>query len=152
VQPQTILIADDSADDVLLTKHQFLKSKILNPIQVVSNGEAVLDYLDGNGPYSDREKFPYPILLLLDLKMPRKGGLEVLAWQQAHACHSSIAVIMFTGTSDIREMNRASELGARSFLKKPISFAAFSEALQGVRGIHFKLVRQGFCLEPAPKP
>jgi CheY-like chemotaxis protein len=152
VQPQTILIADDSADDVLLTKHQFEKSKIINPIQVVSNGESVINYLEGNGAYRDREKFPYPILLLLDLRMPRKGGLEVLEWQQTHSRHNSLPIIMFTGSSDVKEMNRAYQLGARSFLTKPVSFADFSDAIQGVQGVNFKLVRQGFRLEGTPIP
>jgi len=80
IERGTVLLAEDDADDVLLTQIAFQKARLANPLQVVRDGEEAIDYLKGEGKFADREKFPFPILLLLDLKMPRTHGFQVLEW------------------------------------------------------------------------
>src|SRR3954471_17151309 len=75
-----ILLAEDHEDEVLLIRQAFAKAKLINPLHVVSNGEEAIAYLQGNGKYANRSEFPLPGLLLLDLKMPRTDGFEVLQW------------------------------------------------------------------------
>jgi CheY-like chemotaxis protein len=145
----TILIADDDEDEVLFIKHQFRTSKILNPIQVVSNGEKVIQYLEGDGIYKDRLQYPYPVVLLLDLKMPIKGGLEILAWLNSHPKHASLPVIVLTVSNGVREVDKAYKLGARSFLTKPIGFSDFTNTMYGVRGIAVNVRKNGLSLERA---
>src|SRR5439155_5314291 len=74
---QTILLVEDNDDDVFIMQNTFRRSGIPNPLQVVSDGEQAIDYLKGTGPYSDREKYPLPVILLLDLNMPKKNGFEL---------------------------------------------------------------------------
>ena len=76
----TILLVEDNPDDVLLMQRAFKKANLANPLQVVDNGEKAVAYLDGQDPYSDRSQHPVPVLVLLDLKLPRLSGLEVLEW------------------------------------------------------------------------
>src|SRR5229473_2661647 len=75
-----ILLAEDREDEVLLLRHAFAKAGFLNPLQVVPNGEEAIHYLQGEGKYANRDEYPLPALVLLDLKMPRKDGFEVLQW------------------------------------------------------------------------
>src|SRR6476620_10157745 len=114
-----ILVAEDEAYDVVLLESLLRDLKITNPVQAVTDGEQLICYLKGEGKFADRSKFPLPVLLLLDLKMPRKGGLEALVW-----IHSSFKpefpVIVLTGSKDLQQMNQAYLLGARSFLAKPL--------------------------------
>ena len=76
----TILIAEDNRDDALLIQRALRRANLINPLQVVANGEQAIGYLKGDGPYADRSSYPVPELVMLDLQMPRVSGLEVLKW------------------------------------------------------------------------
>jgi CheY-like chemotaxis protein len=117
-----ILLAEDREEDVFLIQRAFGEAFILNPLQVVHDGEGVLAYLDGKGQYSDREEFPLPALLLLDIKMPRMDGFEVLDWIRQQPSLKSLRVVVLTSSSNMRDVNRAYELGANSFMVKPMDF------------------------------
>jgi two-component system response regulator len=93
---KNILLADDSPDDVFLIRSAFSKSGFEDPIYVVSNGEQVLQYLKGEGPYADRKRFPVPHLLLLDLNMPRMNGFDVLSWIRGRQEWMCLPVIVLT--------------------------------------------------------
>ncbi len=80
VREGVILLAEDDPNDVLLVQRAFQRTPVANPLQVVRDGEEALAYLSGQAPYADRERHPLPVLMLMDLKMPRKSGLEVLEW------------------------------------------------------------------------
>ncbi len=117
-----ILLAEDDEDHVLLIRRALQQAGLLNPLFVVSNGEEAINYLAGIGRYSNREEFPLPALLLLDLKMPRKNGFEVLEWIRSHPTMRALRVIVLTTSSDLRDVNRAYQLGANSLLVKPDDF------------------------------
>ncbi len=117
-----ILLAEDEEDYVLLIKHAFQKAAIPNPLHVVWNGEEAIAYLRGTGKYSDREEYPLPDLLLLDLKMPRVNGFEVLQWIRSQPGLSTLRVLVLTSSDQIRDVNEAYQAGANSFLVKPSDF------------------------------
>jgi CheY-like chemotaxis protein len=146
----TILIAEDDESDVILLKYQFLVSKVRNPLQVVTNGTQALQYLNGEAGYDDRARFPYPILILLDLKMPGRDGFEVLEWMQSHSSHCAIPTIVVTHFEELAQTNRAYQLGARSFLTKPITIPDFVNALRAIKGLQFTPIADGFYLERMP--
>ena len=95
---------------------------MLNPLQVVRDGEETIAYLSGEGKYSNRAEYPLPDLLLLDLKMPRIDGFEVLKWIREQPGLSALRVVVLTSSEDIRDVNVAYRLGANSFMVKPMDF------------------------------
>jgi CheY-like chemotaxis protein len=105
----------------------FEKAGIKNPIQVVGNGEEAVAYLSGVGEYSNRKDYPLPELILLDLKMPKMDGFEVLKWIRTHPDLFQLRVIVLTSSDDIRDVNHAYKLGANSFLVKPMDFNHYVE-------------------------
>jgi CheY-like chemotaxis protein len=122
-----ILLAEDREDDILLIRKCFEKGQISNPLYVVRDGEEAIAYLEGVGKYANRIEYPLPDLLLLDLKMPRMDGFEVLRWVRQRPGLSSLRVVVLTSSDHIRDVNQAYDLGANSFLVKPLDFDNFVE-------------------------
>jgi CheY-like chemotaxis protein len=122
-----ILIAEDSDDDIVLIRRSLNRAHVFNPLQVVGNGEDVIAYLSGEGKFANRDEFPLPSLLLLDLKMPRMDGFQVLQWIRRQTSLKALRVIVLTSSADIRDVNLAYQLGANSFLVKPMDFENFVE-------------------------
>src|SRR5690348_3828721 len=112
IENATILLAEDDPDDVLLTNIALRKARLANPLQVVRDGEEAIAYLRGEGKFGDRHHFPLPILLLLDLNMPKLNGFQVLEWlrQQPELSHMPVAVM--TSSDHDPYVSRAFELGA----------------------------------------
>ncbi len=117
-----ILIAEDLEDDIVLIRRALQRADVQNPVQIVRNGDQVIAYLSGEGKFANREEYPLPSLLLLDLKMPRMDGFEVLRWIRKQPGLRALRVIVLTSSEDIRDVNEAYELGANSFLVKPMDF------------------------------
>ena len=117
-----ILLAEDREDDILLIRRAFRKAFITNPLQVVRDGEEAIAYLSGEGKYSNRSEYPLPDLMLLDLKMPRMDGFEVLEWIRRQPGLSSLRVVVLTASDHMHDVNSAYKLGANSFLVKPMDF------------------------------
>ncbi len=115
-----ILIAEDDPGDAFLLERAFSKSGFTFSLTFVHDGQDAIDYLSGVGRYEDRAKYPIPDLLLLDLKMPRMDGFEVLQWLRHQPGLSRMLVIVLTSSDQTRDINRAYELGANSYLVKPI--------------------------------
>ena len=125
-----ILLAEDSADDVDMFRRAFKQAYIEAPLYVVSDGEEATAYLDGEGKFGNRAEFPLPDLFLLDLKMPRKNGFEVLAWLRTHPTLCPLRTVVLTTSEDIKDVTRAYAFGANSFLTKPLDFIEFKNTLQ----------------------
>jgi len=119
MENQLILLVEDTADDVFFLRRALKKAQINNPFQVVVHGQEAIDYLAGNGKYSDRIKFPLPGVVLLDLKLPLVDGFEVLAWIRTQPLLSALPVAILTSSSEKRDRQRALELGAKAYLVKP---------------------------------
>jgi CheY-like chemotaxis protein len=114
-----ILLADDSEDDEVLFRRAVRLSGLANPVIVVRDGDEAIAYLKGEGVYADRVKHPMPKVLMLDLKMPRKNGFEVLQWVKEQPQLSGVLVVVLTSTVDDQERTRSSALGASVVLNKP---------------------------------
>ncbi len=115
-----ILVAEDDPSDVLLLKRALSKAGLQAPIHFVQNGEEVIDYLQGEKPFDDRAAYPLPNLLVLDLKMPRLNGFEVLEWLRRQAeLRSRMLVVVFSSSFDPEDVSLAYTLGANSYLVKP---------------------------------
>jgi len=119
-----ILAAEDNPDDLFLLERAFEKADLGRQVQIARDGLEATDYLEGKGRYGDRSQFPLPSLVLLDLKMPRRSGFEVLAWMRGRPEMARIPVIILTASSDEQDVGRAYELGAISYHVKPGSFGA----------------------------
>jgi CheY-like chemotaxis protein len=115
-----LLHVEDDPNDVLLLQRAFRKAGLPITIQAVNDGDKAVAYLSGAEGYADREKFPLPAVVLLDLKMPRKSGHEVLAWIRSEK--KRVIVIIFTSSKHDEDVNKAYELGANSYLVKPVGF------------------------------
>jgi len=124
-EPGVILVAEDDEDDILLVRSAFKEAGIPNPLYVVRDGAEAVAYLKGLGQYSNRAEFPLPSLLLLDLKMPRTDGFEVLQWIRSEPNLRALRVIVLTSSAERCDVNEAYGLRANSFLVKPKDFGEF---------------------------
>jgi PAS domain S-box-containing protein len=129
----TILLVEDEENDVLFMKHAFKEVGILNPLQVAQDGKEAMDYLSGNGGYADRERFPLPCLTLLDLKLPRVMGLEVLKWMREQPELRNLIVIVLTSSRLGPDIETAYQLGANAYLVKPSSPGELREMAMGIK-------------------
>jgi CheY-like chemotaxis protein len=125
-----VLLAEDDENDVLLIKRAFQKSHVVNGIQVVSDGEAAVAYLSGEGIYADRQQHPFPVAMLLDLKLPRKSGLEVLGWAKQQPELKRLPIIVLTSSREARDIKDAYDLGVNSYLVKPFTPTELTETLK----------------------
>jgi len=128
-----ILLADDSEDDALLIRQAFQKAFIPSPLYVVTSGEEAIAYLKGEFKYSNRDEYPLPDLLLLDLKMPGTDGFQVLRWIRQTPGLSELRVLVLTSSDHIRDVNEAYTLGANSFMVKPTDFQNFIELSKSIQ-------------------
>jgi len=116
---KAILIADDEIDDLIATSSALKRAGIKSSLMTVDDGTEVIAYIKGEREYADRRKFPLPRVLLLDLKMRRIGGFEVMQWLRDRRQVREILVVVLTGHGDLENVLRAYQSGARSFLRKP---------------------------------
>ncbi|HEV2393615.1 MAG TPA: response regulator [Verrucomicrobiae bacterium] len=144
------LLVDDSEDDVILIRRAFAKGNILNPLQVVRSGDEAIAYFKGEGKYANRLEFPLPELVLLDLKMPGKSGFDVLTWVRQQPSLKALRIVVLTSSNEIRDVNLAYQLGANSFLVKPVDFDRFVEISQALRGYWLWMSKAPEVSRPLP--
>jgi CheY-like chemotaxis protein len=128
-----ILVAEDDLNDALLLKKAFEKSGIRNPVHISPNGQDAIAYLQGSGEYVDRERHPFPSVLITDLKMPLKTGFEVLVWLRGHPKCNVVPVLVLSASREEQDVRKAYELGANAYLVKP---STFNELMTLVRTIY----------------
>jgi CheY-like chemotaxis protein len=116
-----ILLVDDSRDDALAIQQTLKVAGVGNPVVVLEDGDDAIAYLKGEGRYSDRNSAPVPRVLLLDLRMPRVDGFEVLEWIRKHAVYRDLLIVVVSGNSALDNIKKCYSLGANSVLMKPTS-------------------------------
>jgi CheY-like chemotaxis protein len=128
----TILLAEDDENDAWLVKRALNSANIHNPIHVVSDGAEAIAYLRGDGQYANRLRFPLPKLLLLDIKMPRCHGLEVLEWVRGNEENglNRLPIVIMSSSNLQRDVDRAYELGVNAYLVKPNAFQELVKTLR----------------------
>jgi len=125
-----ILLVEDDANDVLLIQRAFQKAGMPQLLKIVRDGDQAIDYLGGNGIYANREKYPLPFLVLLDLKMPCTDGFEVLQRVRAEPELKRLLIVVLTSSNNQSDVDRAYELGANSYLVKPVEFDEMVHMIQ----------------------
>ncbi|MBI2875505.1 MAG: response regulator [Candidatus Tectomicrobia bacterium] len=130
MREKVILLVEDNPDDEALTLRAFKKSNVLNQVVVVRDGAEALDYLFGTGSYAGREIEMLPQIILLDLKLPKVDGLEVLRRIRSSERTRVLPVIILTSSREEQDIIRSYSLGANSYIRKPVDFVQFAEAVQ----------------------
>jgi CheY-like chemotaxis protein len=144
MKPKTILLVEDNPSDVGLTRRALEKSHIANELVVAEDGQEALDYLFGGGQFTGPKMNELPALILLDLKLPRVDGLQVLRRIRADERTSRLAVVILTTSSEEQDIAQSYDLGANSYIRKPVDFKQFVEAVQHL-GLYWLVMN-----EPAP--
>jgi len=129
---KTILQVEDDPNDVYLFQHAMKKAGVTNPVQVASDGQQAIDYLQGAGKFADRAKYPFPCLVLLDLKLPYVMGLDVLKWIRQHP-GTALTVLMLTASGEEADVVTAYRLGANGFLTKPSEAARLHDMVKSIK-------------------
>ena len=139
-RPIIILIAEDDAEDRMMVKEALEESRLKNDIHFVENGEELVDYLHNRGRFTDKEKFPTPGLILLDLNMPKKDGREALKEIKADPHLRLIPVVVLTTSKAEEDILRTYDLGVSSFITKPVTFTALVDVMRTLSKYWFEIV------------
>jgi Response regulator containing CheY-like receiver, AAA-type ATPase, and DNA-binding domains len=127
-----ILFIDDDSNDVLLVQRALNKAGLSYPLIHKRDGEEAIDYLSGKPPYSDRAKHPLPELILLDIKMPKINGFDVLGWLQRQPALAKIPVVILTASVRVEDRSEAEKLGAVGYRTKPVDFGELVNIIRDV--------------------
>jgi DNA-binding response OmpR family regulator len=130
--PTAILIAEDDDNDVFFVERAFKQLEVPNPRRRVKDGEDAIAYLRGDGEFSDRQQHPLPCFLLLDLKMPRKNGFEVITWIRGQPGLKRLPIAILTSSREEPDINHAYDLGANTYLVKPVKFDELVETIKAL--------------------
>ncbi len=141
MKEKIILLVEDNPDDVMLTLRAFEKSKIKNKVIIVGDGEEALDYLFCKGTYKLRNPFDYPSVILLDLKLPKIDGFEVLKAIRADEATKLLPVVILTCSREEQDVLNGYKLGVNSYIRKPVDFEKFFEAIQTL-GLYWLLMNE----------
>ena len=125
MQPKPILVVEDDPNDVFLLQRTFRRNNLTGELHVVANVDEAMGYLAGDGKYHDRNEFPFPLLMLLDLKLPGKSGFDLLGWLRKQQGLCRLPVVVLTSSAHSEDVNRAFDLGANSYLVKDPDPAGF---------------------------
>ncbi len=139
-KPITILMAEDDPDDRLLARDAFAEAHLHNSLYFVEDGEQLMDYLHRRGNYADPAKSPRPGIILLDLNMPKKDGREALVEIKSDKRLRRIPVVVMTTSRVEQDIVRSYDLGANSYITKPVTFSGFVEVIIGLGQYWFEIV------------
>lgn len=145
MESKTILLVEDNPDDEALTLRALTKNKIMNEVVVMRDGAEALDYLFSRGAYAKSSHREPPALTLLDLKLPKVDGLEVLKQMRAHPATQLLPVVILTSSKEEQDLVNGYRLGANSYIRKPVDFNQFMEAVRNL-GLYWLVLN-----EPPPR-
>ena len=134
-----ILLVEDDSNDILFIRRAVRQSKLENPKQVVRDGDEAVAYLSGEGDYADRNLYPLPGMILLDLKLPRRSGLEVLECVRNQTVIIRIPVEKLTSSRENIDVDRAYDIGVNSYLLKPVNYNALNDMIETLNAFWLKL-------------
>ncbi len=138
---KTILLVEDNPDDVALTIRAFKKNNILNEVVVANDGVEAIDYLFGTGKYAGRDISVLPTVVLLDLNLPRIGGMEVLRRMRSDDRTKLVPVVILTSSKEEQDVIKGYKLGCNSYIRKPVDFNQFMDAVKQL-GIYWLLINE----------
>ena len=130
---KAILVADDSAEDAFILKRAFERAGMTVPIQFVKDGQELVDYLSGTDSFANRQNHPMPRVVLLDLKMPKMDGFDVLRWLQGQPELRRLIVTVLSSSDESKDVNLAYDLGANSYVVKPGSLNGYANIVEKLR-------------------
>lgn len=149
--PICILLAEDDENDVLFMELALKKAAVRHPMQVVADGQEAIDYLSGDGKYADRGQFPLPRLLILDLKMPRRTGMDVLRWLKNNPLLECLPKVVLSSSANRRDVERSYRLGANAFLIKPSTLEERSDLVKILDHFWLRLSQPPMILTDGPE-
>ncbi len=144
-QKKIILLVEDNESDIALTRRALEKARVVNEMVVAEDGQEALDYLNGSGAWAGRDPFETPALVLLDLKLPKIPGLEVLRQIRANRHTRRMPVVILTSSGEEQDLAAGYDLGVNSYTRKPIDFAQFARSIEQL-GLYWLLLN-----EPPPR-
>jgi CheY-like chemotaxis protein len=144
-----ILLVEDDPNDVMLIQRAFQKAGLRNCLRIARDGEEAIEYLSGSGAFADRERFPSPFLMLLDLKMPGTDGFEVLKWARGEPELKRLLIVVLTSSNLQSDVDKAYELGANSYLVKPVEFNEMVNLIQRFEAYWTEINRTPTTPKPA---
>ena len=134
LRDSAILLVEDDEADILLLRRAFRNAHIANPLIEVRDGQAAIQYLSGSGDYADRARYPIPFLILLDLRLPKLSGFEVIAWLREQPQFANVIVVVLTASDHVPDVTKARDLGANSYLVKPGTFEELVQMVKRIKG------------------
>ena len=149
-ESQVFLLIEDNDNDSVLLKKAFARGNLLNPLHIMRSGEEAMEYLKGEGRFSNRAEYPLPSVVLLDLNLPGISGFEVLQWIRAQPGINKLRVIVLTSSESIHDVNLAYRLGANSFLVKPMDVDHLCRMTEAISGYWVWLDHAPDAERPAP--
>ena len=142
-----VLLVEDDPNDVLFLKRAFKKAGVTLPVRVAGDGQKAIDYLLRAGRSEDPEHYPMPCIVVLDVKLPKRNGLEVLEWLRHHQEFSDLPVVMVTSSGEVEERRRAVHHGVEAYHVKPVTFEELLDLAKAIRG-----EVEDHCKDAAPCP
>lgn len=129
----SVLMVEDDLNDIFIVKRAFKMANIPTPLQVVTDGQEAISYLRGDGKYGDRDVFPLPKLIVMDIRMPRRTGFEVLEWAKtSEGPLRRIPIVIVSSSENPADINHAYELGANAYMVKPMNFRAVEHLFETI--------------------
>ena len=128
----SVLLVEDDLNDIFLVKRAFKMARVQSPLHIVTDGVEAMNYLRGQDRFSDRRAYPLPKLIVIDIKMPRKSGFEVLEWVKRDPLLRRIPIVIVSSSENPADINRSYELGANAYMVKPVDFQAVEHLFQSI--------------------
>lgn len=135
----TVLLVEDDANDVLFMQRAFQRANSQISLMIIKDGDAAVEYLMGEGDFHDRDRYPIPALILLDLKLPRRSGMEVLRWVRQQSVLRRIPIVVLTSSRERIDIDDAYDLGVNSYLVKPVNFETLSNMVSAINAYWIQL-------------